>query len=778
MKKSISLILCLILVFGMVSLTATPVHAAFNVWDGSIATGFAGGSGTASDPYQIKTAAQLAYLAALTGSSGNYIRGVYSLMADLDLNQISWRPIGLDECKFAGTFLGNGHIIKNLYVNEASSDYVGLFGYAISSSISGINVEDAFVRGNECVGVIVGKLNGDVLSNCSVSGTVYGFQYVGGIVGQSGGNLTDCYNAATVSGNGNRVGGIVGYMVFSSQIARCINDGKITSISGRYIGGISGHNGKIYDCLNRGAIIGADEVAGIADSPSNVMNCGNYGSITSFGNAGGIATDLVSDTVTNCFNAGSINGGTGTSDYCGGIAGRAQSTSFTNCWNLSGTAEKMVGYTPSSGYANTFNNVVMVDAMNTQTFIDMLNENLDPYLNTYWARNLRVYNGMPYLPLDIAPLPPEAFVPVITAKSNDSQIFINWDTIDGVTKYSLYKRSYENGAWCTWQTVSTSLVGTSYIDRDVVCGIKYQYRMKGYHGTWSSYSDSVSLMLEPPSPLIITEITTNKTGSAVGETITWTTKAAGGTGTLKYLFNLYKDGTKIKTRSYSTTNTFSYTPTEGGTYKVKVYVKDAADTKVSKNSTSVTVTAAATPAISSVKAGKTSAYAGEKITWTAAASGGSGTLQYYFILYKDGVKIKTRSYSTTKTFSYTPEEAGSYKVKVYVKDSAGTKVSKTSAAVTVTLGPPAILSVKAGKTSSAVGEKLTWTAKAVGSEQPLKYYFILYKDGVKIKTRAYSTTNTFSYTLTEAGTYKVRVYVKDTADNKVNKLSTAVTVTG
>ena len=275
----------------------------------------------------------------------------------------------------------------------------------------------------------------------------------------------------------------------------------------------------------------------------------------------------------------------------------------------------------------------------------------------------------------------------------------------------------------------------------------------------------------------ITSVTANKTTAAVGEAITWTAKASGGIGTLKYCFFLYKDGTRIKTQAYSTKNTFSYTPTEPGTYKVKAYVKDAADTKVYKTSKGVTVTAAAAgPTISSVKAGVTSAYAGEKITWTATASGGSGTLKYYFILYKDGVKIKTRAYSTTNTFSYTPEEAGSYKVKVYVKDSAGSKVSKTSAAVTVSLGPPAILSVKAGKTSSAVGEKLTWTAKAVGSEQPLKYCFVLYKNGKKIKTQAYSTKSTFSYTPKGAGTYKVKVYVKDATGEKVNKTSAKITV--
>ena len=111
-------------------------------------------------------------------------------------------------------------------------------------------------------------------------------------------------------------------------------------------------------------------------------------------------------------------------------------------------------------------------------------------------------------------------------------------------------------------------------------------------------------------------------------------------------------------------------------------MKDSADNKVNKTSTAVTVTLAG-PTISSVKAGVASAYAGEKLTWKATASGGSGTLQYYFILYKDGVKVKTRSYSTANTFSYTPTKAGSYKVRVYVKDAAGTKVYKTSAVITV-----------------------------------------------------------------------------------------------
>ena len=337
-----------------------------------------------------------------------------------------------------------------------------------------------------------------------------------------------------------------------------------------------------------------------------------------------------------------------------------------------------------------------------------------------------------------------------------------------------WQSSADNGS--NWTNISgATAAGYTLTTKESDNGTLFRCIVKNAGGSVTSNSAKLTVTATAAAAPAISSVKADATSAKTGETITWTAKASGGSGTLKYYFILYKNGKKVKTRSYSTKNTFSYTPKGEGTFKVKVYVKDGEGTKVNKTGASVTVTSAA-PTISSVKAGISSAYAGEKITWTATASGGSGTLKYYFVLYKDGKKIKTRSYSTAKTFSYTPEEAGSYKVKVYVKDSSGAKANKTSGKIAVTLGPPAILSVKAGKTSSAVGEKITWTAKAVGSEQPLKYYFVLYKDGTKIKTRSYSTTNTFSYTPTEAGTYKVKVYVKDATGEKVYKTSAAVTV--
>ncbi len=104
--------ICLVLITSMLlSLLPTWALAAYmrsipEVWDGSVATAFAGGSGTGTDPYQISNGAELAYLAELVNTRKN-TSGYYILTQDIYLNDISnfhdwgstppaneWTPIG------------------------------------------------------------------------------------------------------------------------------------------------------------------------------------------------------------------------------------------------------------------------------------------------------------------------------------------------------------------------------------------------------------------------------------------------------------------------------------------------------------------------------------------------------------------------------------------------------------------------------------------------------------------------------------------------------------
>ncbi len=90
------------------------------------------------------------------------------------------------------------------------------------------------------------------------------------------------------------------------------------------------------------------------------------------------------------------------------------------------------------------------------------------------------------------------------------------------------------------------------------------------------------------------------------------------------------------------------------------------------------------PVISAITANKTTAGVGEKITWTVSASGGTGALQYCYYVYNGTNRVYAGSYISASTFSYKPTAAGTYKIRAFVKDSAGSSVYKDGGEVTVT----------------------------------------------------------------------------------------------
>lgn len=179
---------------------------AVTVWDGSTATQFADGTGTESDPYQISTGAELAWLAAQVNAGTNYSGEYFTLTSDIRLNADdvptanenpnSWTPIGTSRRKFAGTFDGQGYTISGLYINKAST-YQGLFGHitkdAVIRNLIVTGKVDAVKQTN--VGGIVGAtVNGATVQNCGFYGAVTakpGVTTTGGVV--SAGKALNCW---------------------------------------------------------------------------------------------------------------------------------------------------------------------------------------------------------------------------------------------------------------------------------------------------------------------------------------------------------------------------------------------------------------------------------------------------------------------------------------------------------------------------------------------------------------------------------------------------------
>lgn len=266
---------------------AVPVsaRAETDVWDGTTASGFAGGTGMENDPWLIENAEQLAYLAQQVNKGKDYQRVHFRLVSDLDLSGKEWTPIGTDGKIFWGGFDGGGHTITGMTIT-GDRDYVGLFGEcknftASSSYIKSVTVRGANISGHSFVGAIAGR--GANISDCySIENTIRAFRCVGGVCGSLIGNISGCYNSSSVSGN-SIAGGIMGSASYEGNVGNgvvqyCYNIGAVTvRQQDSSVGGITGASADGYNisnCLNCGKITGnGKKVGGIAGSTdSNYMN--------------------------------------------------------------------------------------------------------------------------------------------------------------------------------------------------------------------------------------------------------------------------------------------------------------------------------------------------------------------------------------------------------------------------------------------------------------------------------------------------------------------------
>ena len=265
-----------------ISVTLTPSTA----WDGAEQEQ-PGGSGTQTDPYQIGSGAELAWLANAVNNASSGTKFYVVLTDDIDLGNQPWTPIGKfgfssSDRSFSGSFRGNGHTVKGL---NASAEYAGLFGSINDAEITGVVVQGTVTSSNAsstAAGGIVGRAIGtkNTITDCGSEATVSGGSYCGGILGNSQNGscaleITGCYNSGRVSAKDRAAGIVARFNGSSSAITlnTCYNTGEITSES--YASGIYGSNSvTISDSYTVGAISGKDA------SSSSAFSTGSYDTLT------------------------------------------------------------------------------------------------------------------------------------------------------------------------------------------------------------------------------------------------------------------------------------------------------------------------------------------------------------------------------------------------------------------------------------------------------------------------------------------------------------------
>lgn len=363
---------------------AVPVsaRAETDVWDGTTASGFAGGTGMENDPWLIENAEQLAYLAQQVNKGKDYQRVHFRLVSDLDLSGKEWTPIGTDGNPFWGGFDGGGHTITGMKITGKEASYVGLFGEChnfttASSYIKSVTVKGANISGKSFVGAIAGV--GANISDCySIENTICARRQVGGVCGSLIGNISGCYNSSSVSGI-STAGGIMGTASYEGNVGNgvvqyCYNIGAVTvSQQDSYVGGITGASANRYDisnCLNCGKITGnGKNVGGIAGSTdSNDMNfIGNcyYNSDLNNAGVGEGASDKVIPLTTSqlcgalpeglnstIWNEGSVDTNTAVATGTGSRFGTAKGT-YINLTKVTKIGEMKAASVPVYNYVTT-----------------------------------------------------------------------------------------------------------------------------------------------------------------------------------------------------------------------------------------------------------------------------------------------------------------------------------------------------------------------------------------------------------------------------------------
>jgi hypothetical protein len=266
------------------------MHISFGRWLGDPTLD---GKGVLVDPYKIYTPQQLYDMR-------NDLAGNYKLMRNIDMSTwntgLTWTPIGTHTAPFIGTLDGNGKVISNLAVDNATT-VGGLFGAIQHAEIYDLTTDNFSYESTYTTsppfsygaGVIAAVSRGncylhDITITNSAVRSIYAS--VGGMIGwaNTGDVLRRCYVTATVEGS--LAGGIIGSTYEAAEVEMCSVRGTLKSsetaagadVTGvGHCGGIVGLCSNIFTCINSyaaGTINGTIASYGIGGLMANPANYG------------------------------------------------------------------------------------------------------------------------------------------------------------------------------------------------------------------------------------------------------------------------------------------------------------------------------------------------------------------------------------------------------------------------------------------------------------------------------------------------------------------------
>jgi len=304
-----------------------------------------------------------------------------------------------------------------------------------------------------------------------------------------------------------------------------------------------------------------------------------------------------------------------------------------------------------------------------------------------------------------------------------------------------------------------------------------------------TYSDYLEVQrgtdpLDPASYPITVTLTANPVSPRPpGPVISFSAQISDGSGTYEYQYKLRNPaGVWSTVRAYTTAASWTWN-TAGlatGTYKIEVWARKAGSTAAWEAFTNMGYTLSPPASAVTLTANAASPRpVSAQVTFTAAASGGSGAYEYQFKLRNPaGVWSVGRAYAAAPSWTWntTGLAAGAYKIEVWARNSGSTAAWEAYKNMSFSLAAPASAVTLTPNAASpqSVGNKITFTAAASGGSGSYVYQFRLRTpSGVWSVARDYSSTPTWTWSTTAAqaaGSYLVEVWAKNTGSNALQEV--------
>ncbi|MFZ4486559.1 MAG: GLUG motif-containing protein [Candidatus Nanopelagicales bacterium] len=318
----------------LIGVTAPPA------WGIGCASGpFAGGAGTAADPYLLATGAQLRSVAA----DPSCWDSAFAMTGAIDLSAYSagagWTPIGNAGAPFRGSFDGRSHAITGLVVSDATLDDAGLFGViegatpAARASVTSLTITAGSISGRANVGALAGRVQSADITSVTASGSVSAAGSAsGGLIGQvgavaKGATVTSSSSSVVVTAVGQSAGGLVGVLNSGSSIDASSSSGAVTT-SASTVGGLVGAaGGSVASSHATGNVTstagaGSANAGGLAGSSSSTITSSYAtGSVSAQQPSIGGLVGSTSGSITNAYASGSVTGIGVAATNVGGLVG-------------------------------------------------------------------------------------------------------------------------------------------------------------------------------------------------------------------------------------------------------------------------------------------------------------------------------------------------------------------------------------------------------------------------------------------------------------------------